>query len=109
MTPCCCAEEIGLLLSCQDREGPVELYHGNDKKATSQQEGGPEEGEEEDLGPIEALVHNTGLIDLRCRKAIEIMVFVEIGSDLLHINQGCLVVVQVPGDIGALWRRSRSA
>lgn len=68
-----------------------------------------EEEKEEDLGPIEALVHNTGLIDLRCRKAIEIMVFVEIGSDLLHINQGCLVVVQVPGDIGALWRRSRSA
>jgi hypothetical protein len=46
---------------------------------------------------------------LRCRKAIEFMVLIEIGSDLLHICQGCLVVVQVPGDIGALWGRSRSA
>lgn len=61
------------------------------------------------MGPVEALVHDTSLIDLRCRKAIEIMVLVEIGSDLLHIDQGSLVVVQVPGDIGALWGRSGSA
>lgn len=61
------------------------------------------------MGPVEALVHDAGLVDLRCRKAIEFMVLIEIGSDLLHICQGCLVVVQVPGDIGALWRRSRSA
>lgn len=40
---------------------------------------------------------------------MEIMVLVEIGSDLLHIDQGCLVVVQVSGDIGTLWGRSTSA
>lgn len=53
------------------------------------------------MGPIEATIHNAGL-DLRCREAVESLVLVEIGSDLLHISQGHLVAVQVARDIGAL-------
>lgn len=104
----CGTDWIGLPLSSQDGEGPVEFHHGDNEEATSQQEGGPEEGEEQGLRPIEAPIHNAGL-NLRCREAVESLVLVEIGSDLLHISQSHLVVVQVARDIGALWGESKDA
>lgn len=52
----CDMAHISLLLGRQDGEGAVELYHADNEEATGQQEGGPEEGKKEGLGPVEALV-----------------------------------------------------
>lgn len=52
----------GLLLSCQDGEGLVDLHHGDNEETSSQQEGRPEEREEQGPGPIETLVQDSGLV-----------------------------------------------
>lgn len=100
--------ETGLLLSRQDGEGLVGLHHGDDEEATRQQEGGPEEGEEEGLGPVEAPVQDSGLVLPRGREAVEDLVLVELVSDFLHVGPGHLVVVQAAGDVGALWGEARA-
>lgn len=93
---------MGLLLGCQDGEGLVDLHHGDNEEATGQQEGGPEEGEEEGLGTVEALIQDTRLILPSRGEAVENLALVEFGSNLLHIGPGHLVVVQAAWDVGAL-------
>lgn len=98
----------GLLLRCQDGERLVDLHHGDDEEAPCQQERRPEEGEEEGLWPVEAPVQDAALVLPSCREAVENPVLVELGSDLLHVGPGRLVVVQAAWDVGALWGRGKS-
>lgn len=100
--------ETGLLLSRQDGEGLVDFHHGDDEEATGQQERGPEEREEEGLGPVEAPVQDPGLILPRGREAVENLVLMEFVSDFLHVGPGHLVVVQAAWDVGALWAEARA-
>ena len=99
---------MGLLLGCQDGEGLVDLHHDDNEEATGQQEGGPEEGEEEGLGTVEALVQDTRLILPSRGEAVENLALVEFGSNLLHIGPGHLVVVQAAWDVGALQGEARA-
>lgn len=96
-----------LPLGCQDGEGPVELHHGDDEEAAGQQEGGPEEGDEEGLRPVEAPVQRAGLVAPGRGEAAEDAVLVEVGSDPLHVGPGRRVVVQAVRDVGALRSESR--
>lgn len=91
-----------LLLGRQDGEWPIDLHHGNNEEATGEQEGGPEEGGKESLGPIETLVQDARLILPHRREAVENLALMELGSDLLNISPGHLVVVQASRDVGAL-------
>lgn len=93
---------MGLLLGRQDGEGLVDLHHDDNEEAAGQQEGGPEEGEEEGLGPVEALIQDAGLVLPSGGEAVENLVLVELGSNFLHVGPGRLVVVQAAWDVGAL-------
>lgn len=100
---------MALLLGRQDGQVLVALHHGDNEEATGQQEGGPEEGEEEGLGPVEAPEQHAGFVPWRCGEAVEDLLLLEVGSDLFHVGPGRLVVVQAAWDVGALWGEARAA